>query len=273
MSAPADTLTAASRRWRWLAVLGLALLALAALWTVLPDPDRIDLARRLQPPGAGHWLGTDALGRDQLARLLHGSGITLSLALGAVLLGGIGGTALGLVAGYAGGGWERLLMRLTDMQMALPTLLLALLVVAAMGPGIANLVIVLALTGWTRFARLVRGQVLSLREREFVLAAHAIGAGPLRIMLRHLLPNLAGPLLVLATLELARTILVEAALSYLGLGVQPPTASWGRMLAEGEIYIATAWWVVVFPGLAIAATVLAINLGGDRLRDRLDPRR
>ena len=257
-------------------VLLLALPVLLLLAGALPwvaDPELIALEQRLQAPSLSHWLGTDALGRDQLARLLHGSRITLSLALGAVLLGGVVGTGLGLVAGYTGGRWERVLMRLTDMQMALPTLLLALLVVAAMGPGIANLIIVLALTGWTRFARLVRGQVLSLREREFVLAAHAIGASPLRIMLRHLLPNLAGPLLVLATLELARVILVEAALSYLGLGVQPPAASWGRMLAEGEVYIATAWWVVVFPGLAIVATVLAINLGGDRLRDRLDPRR
>jgi peptide/nickel transport system permease protein len=155
--------------------------------------------------------------------------------------------------------------------MALPTLLLALLIVAALGPGVGNLVIILALTGWTRFARIVRGQVVSLREREFILAARAVGAGPVRIMLTHLAPNLLSPVLVLATLELARVILIEAALSYLGLGVQPPTASWGRILAEGEIYIATAWWVVVFPGLAIILTVLAVNLGGDWLRDRLDP--
>lgn len=251
----------------------LLLLLLGASWPGLPAPDAIDLGQRLQAPGAQHWLGTDALGRDLLSRLLHGSRITLSLALGAVLLGGTLGTALGLLAGYAGGRSERVLMRVTDMQMALPTLLLALLIVAALGPGIVNLVLILALTGWTRFARIVRGQVLSLREREFIQSAHAIGAGPLRIMLRHLLPNLLGPLLVLATLELARVILIEAALSYLGLGVQPPAASWGRMLAEGESYIATAWWAVTFPGLAIIATVLAINLAGDWLRDRTDPRR
>ncbi|MBN6151872.1 ABC transporter permease [Xanthomonas sp. AmX2] len=270
----AVALPRARGRWLMPALLALPLLMLlGASWPGLPDPDHIDLAQRLRASNWQHWLGTDPLGRDLLARLLHGSRITLSLALGAVLLGGLAGTALGLVAGYLGGAWERVLMRLTDMQMALPTLLLALLIVAALGPGIANLVIILALTGWTRFARVVRGQVLALREREFILSAHAIGAGPLRIMLRHLLPNLLGPLLVLATLELARVILIEAALSYLGLGVQPPTASWGRMLAEGEPYIASAWWVVSYPGIAIVATVLAINLGGDHLRDHLDPRR
>lgn len=253
------------------AVLLVGGVALAPLLPGLADPDAIDLAARLTPPGAQHWLGTDPLGRDLLARLVHGGQITLALAFAAVLLGGLVGGTLGLLAGYAGGATDRLVMRLTDMQMALPTLLLALLIVAALGPGVGNLVIILALTGWTRFARIVRGQVISLREREFVLAARAVGAGPVRIMLTHLAPNLLSPVLVLATLELARVILIEAALSYLGLGVQPPTASWGRILAEGEIYIATAWWVVVFPGLAIILTVLAVNLGGDWLRDRLDP--
>lgn len=254
-----------------IAVLMITVVALAPALPGLADPDQINLTARLTPPGAQHWLGTDPLGRDLLARLIHGARITLALAFAAVLLGGLAGGGIGLVAGYAGGLPDRLLMRLTDMQMALPTLLLALLIVAALGPGIGNLVLILALTGWTRFARIVRGQVVSLREREFVLAARAVGAGPVRIMLTHLAPNLLSPLLVLATLELARVILIEAALSYLGLGVQPPTASWGRILAEGEIYIANAWWVVVFPGLAIILTVLAVNLGGDWLRDRLDP--
>ncbi len=249
-----------------------ALVLLGGCWPGLPAPDAIDLPARLQAPGAAHWLGTDALGRDLLSRLLHGSRMTLALALAAVLLGGALGTVLGIFSGYAGGAWDRVLMRLTDMQMALPTLLLALVIVAALGPSIGNLVVILAITGWTRYARILRGQVLALRERDFILSAHAIGASPLRIMLRHLLPNLASPLLVLATLELGRVILIEAALSYLGLGVQPPTASWGRMLAEGEIYLSTAWWVVTFPGLAIVATVVLINLAGDRLRDRLDPR-
>lgn len=274
-TAPVVTAQSASPSSFWraapLAVLLVAVVALAPALPGLADPDRIDLAARLTPPGALHWLGTDPLGRDLLARLIYGARVTLALAFAAVLLGGVVGGTIGLVAGYAGGLSDRLLMRLTDMQMALPTLLLALLIVAALGPGIGNLVLILALTGWTRFARIVRGQVVSLREREFVLAARAVGAGPVRIMVTHLAPNLLSPLLVLATLELARVILIEAALSYLGLGVQPPTASWGRILAEGEIYIANAWWVVVFPGLAIILTVLAVNLGGDWLRDRLDP--
>jgi peptide/nickel transport system permease protein len=251
----------------------LLVLLLGGFWPGLPDPDAVDLPARLQAPGAAHWLGTDQLGRDLLSRLLHGSRMTLALALAAVLLGGTLGTVLGVVSGYAGGVWDRILMRITDMQMALPTLLLALVIVAALGPSVGNLIIILAITGWTRYARILRGQTLALREREFILSAHAIGAGPLRIMLHHLLPNLISPLLVLATLELARVILIEAALSYLGLGVQPPTASWGRMLAEGEIYLSTAWWVVTFPGLAIVATVVVINLAGDRLGERLDPRR
>jgi len=239
----------------------------------LGDPNAIDLSQRLQPPGLNHWLGADPLGRDILVRLIHGGRVTLTLALAAVVVGGGFGVLVGLIAGYFGGVWDRLLMRLTDMQMALPTLLLALLILAAAGPGVGNLVLILALTGWTRFARIVRGQVLSLRTRDFILSAQAIGATPMRIMFRHLLPNLVSPLVVVATLELARVILIEAALSYLGLGVQPPTASWGRMLAEGEVYVSTAWWVVTFPGLAIIAAVLAINLGGDALRDRLDPKR
>lgn len=239
----------------------------------LGDPNAIDLSQRLQPPGLNHWLGADPLGRDILVRLIHGGRVTLALAVAAVVVGGGFGVLVGLIAGYFGGVWDRLLMRLTDMQMALPTLLLALLILAAAGPGVGNLVLILALTGWTRFARIVRGQVLSLRTRDFILSAQAIGATPMRIMFRHLLPNLVSPLVVVATLELARVILIEAALSYLGLGVQPPTASWGRMLAEGEVYVSTAWWVVTFPGLAIIAAVLAINLGGDALRDRLDPKR
>lgn len=249
------------------------LTAVVVHWPSLVDPDRIDLARRLAPPSLHHWMGADPLGRDLLARLVHGAWVTLGLAITAVLLGGVIGSAVGLIAGYFGGVIDRALMRLTDIQMALPTLLLALLIVSALGPSLLNLTLILALTGWTRFARIVRGQARSLREREFVQSARAIGAGPVRIMVIHILPNLVSSLLVLATLELARVILIEAALSYLGLGVQPPTASWGRILAEGEIYIATAWWVVTFPGLVIVAAVLAVNVGGDWLRDRLDPKR
>lgn len=237
----------------------------------LPIANPIDLSQRLAPPSAAHWLGADPLGRDLLARLVEGGRVTLALALASVVVSAALGGAVGLIAGYFGGWTDRVLMRLTDLQLALPTLVLALLILAALGPGLTNLILILALTGWTRFARVVRGEARSLRTREFVLASQAIGAGPLRIMIRHLAPNIAAPMLVLATLEIARVILVEAALSYLGLGVQPPAASWGRVLAEGEDYIGTAWWLVTFPGLVIFIAVLGVNLVGDALRRRLAP--
>jgi peptide/nickel transport system permease protein len=222
-------------------------------------------------PGA-HPLGTDELGRDILSRILYGSRTTLLIAAGAVILGGAVGTLLGIIAGYYRGIVDRILMRVVDIQLALPLMLLALLVVAAVGASTQNLVIVLALTSWLRYARIIRGQVLALREREFILSAHAIGAGTWRIMIKHLLPNVMTPVLVIATLELARIIIMDAALSFLGLGVQPPSPSWGRMLADGRVYITTAWWIVTFPGLAILLTVLSVNLLGDWLRDYFDPK-
>jgi peptide/nickel transport system permease protein len=196
----------------------------------------------------------------------------LMVAGGAVVLGGIVGIFLGIVAGYVGGLTDRILMRLVDIQLAIPLMLLALLVVAALGPNLVNLIIVLAVTSWIRYARIIRGQVLTLRDREFVLSARALGASRLRIMLRHILPNVMTPALVVATLELARVIIMDAALSFLGLGVQPPAASWGRMLAEGRVYISSGWWIVTFPGLAIVLTVLSVNLFGDWLRDLFDPK-
>lgn len=252
---------------------GTALLLVLTTIVLLPVSSAIDLTQRLAPPSATHWLGADPLGRDLLARLVEGGRVTLVLALASVGVSALLGSAVGLIAGYSGGWTDRILMRLTDLQLALPTLVLALLILAALGPGLTNLILILALTGWTRFARVVRGEARTLRTREFVLAAQSIGAGPWRIMTRHLAPNLAAPILVLATLEIARVILVEAALSYLGLGVQPPAASWGRVLAEGEDYIGTAWWLVTFPGLLIFAAVLGVNLVGDALRRRLAPSR
>jgi peptide/nickel transport system permease protein len=254
-------------------------LAIGAPWLGLPSPIRGDLMARLAPPTwtgpfspGAHPLGTDEVGRDILSRILHGSRLTLMIAATAVILGGVAGTFLGIVAGFYGGFVDRILMRLVDIQLALPLMLLALLVVAALGPSFSNLVIVLALTSWIRYARIIRGQVLALREREFVQSAHAIGASTMRIMLRHILPNVLTPALVVATLELARIIIMDAALSFLGLGIQPPNPSWGRMLADGRVYISTAWWIVTFPGLTILLTVLSVNLLGDWLRDYFDPK-
>ena len=254
-------------------------LALLAPMLDLPDPTRGDLRARLAgptweglfSPGA-HPLGTDEVGRDILSRLIHGSRMTLMVASTAVVLGGIVGTVLGILAGYKGGFIDRLLMRLVDIQLAIPLMLLALLVVAALGPSIRNVVLVLALTSWIRYARIIRAQVLSLREREFVQSARAIGASTARIMFLHILPNVLTPALVVGTLELARVIIMDAALSFLGLGVQPPTPSWGRMLADGRVYLSSAWWTVTFPGLAIVLTVLSVNLFGDWLRDYFDPK-
>jgi len=260
-------------------LLGAVLLALFVAAAILapflpvPAPTRPDLMARLAPPAWGaHPLGTDQLGRDILSRILYGSQVTLLVAAAAVLLGGVVGVGLGILAGYAGGWTDRILMRVVDMQLAVPLMLLALLVVATLGPSLQNIVLVLALTCWVRYARIVRGQVLALRDREFMLAVRAAGAGPVRAMLRHILPNVLTPVLVVGTLELARVILLEAALSFLGLGVQPPFPSWGRMLAEGRNYMASAWWIAAFPGLAIMLTVLAVNLLGDWLRDHFDPR-
>lgn len=268
----------------WLGLAGAALLvlllalALAEPWLGLPDPTRGDLRARMLAPtiswaGLGaHPFGTDQLGRDILSRIIAGSRVTLTIAGSAVILGGIVGVFLGLVAGYFGGWSDRILMRLVDIQLAFPLMLLALLVVAALGPSLHNLVAVLALTSWVRYARIIRAQVLSVREREFVQAALAMGAGHGRILMRHILPNVLTPALVVATLELARTIVLEAGLSFLGLGIQPPSPSWGRMLADGRTYIASAWWIITLPGLALMLTVLSVNLLGDWLRDWLDPR-
>lgn len=261
----------------------LTLLPVAAVLSVylvpLPSPVIPDIMSRLSPPtiswtGLGaHPLGTDQLGRDILSRVLHGATTTLSISLASVMLGAALGVLIGLVSGYFGGIADRLLMRIVDIQLALPLLLLALLVIAVLGPSVLNIVIVLALTGWIPFARVTRGQVLSLKERDFILSARVIGTSPLGIMFRNILPNVASPLLVVGTLEFARIILLESALGFLGLGVQPPSPSWGRMLSEGRGYISDAWWVVLFPGLAISLSVMSVNFLGDFLRDYFDPRR
>ncbi len=279
-----DFWRALTRGSGWLGLAGLLLIVVLVLLAAfgplldLPDPTRTNLRARMVAPtlswaGLGaHPLGTDQLGRDILSRIVAGSRVTLMVAGAAVVLGGILGTLLGLASGYFGGLLDRLLMRLVDIQLAIPLMLLALMVVAALGPSLHNLIGVLALVSWVRYARIVRGQVLAVREREFVQSARAIGASAPRILLVHILPNVLTPAVVVATLELARVIVLEAGLSFLGLGVQPPAPSWGRMLAEGRTYISSAWWIITFPGLALMLTVLSVNLLGDWLRDYLDPR-
>jgi len=249
----------------------------APLLTVF-DPIEQDINQRLKEPGwrnaAGqaHLLGTDHLGRDILARIIYGSRVALVVGLSAVLISGVLGMAIGLVAGYFGGKVDDFFMRLADIQLAFPFILLAIAVIGVLGPSLRNIIVVIGVSSWVVYARVVRGEVLSIREREFVQAAIALGSRDGRILLRHVLPNAFTPWLVVATLDMARVIVIESALSFLGLGVQPPTPTWGGMLADGRVYLSTAWWLATFPGLAILVTVLGINLLGDGLRDTLDPR-
>jgi peptide/nickel transport system permease protein len=242
------------------------------------DPLRQNLSVKLMPPGSHergwgwHLLGTDHLGRDILSRMVHGTRVSLFVAVIAVLISGTIGTAVGLLSGYRGGRVDDVLMRLTEVQLACPFILLALAVAAVLRPNLRNTVVVLAISGWVIYAKVVRSRVLSLRESEFLAAARALGASGSRLVLRHLLPNMLSTCIVLATVEAARMIILESALSFLGLGVQPPNASWGGMLRDGKLYISSAWWYTTFPGLAIMLTVLGLNMVGDSLRDLLDPR-
>jgi peptide/nickel transport system permease protein len=257
-----------------------AVIGAAALAPVLApfDPVEQDITQRLKPPGGAdthgrvHLLGTDHLGRDILARILFGSRIALLVAFSAVAIAGTLGLLVGLVAGYFGGRVDDFFMRLADVQLAFPFILLAIAVIGVLGPSLGNIITVVGVSGWVVYARIVRGEVLSLREREFVQAAVAMGSRHRRVILRHIVPNAFTPWLVIATLDMARVIVLESALSFLGLGVQPPTPTWGGMLADGRVYLSTAWWLATFPGLAILVTVLGINLLGDGLRDTFDPR-
>ncbi len=266
------------------ALFGLAVVAVVALTAVLAplvspfDPLEQDISQRLREPGwqdtqgRVHPLGTDHLGRDILARIIYGSRIALLVGLAAVAISGVLGMMIGLVAGYFGGRVDDFFMRLADIQLAFPFILLAIAIIGVLGPSLQNIIIVIGVSSWVVYARVVRGEVLSIREREFVQAAIALGGGNGRIIVRHVLPNAFTPWLVVATLDMARVIVIESALSFLGLGVQPPTPTWGGMLADGRVYLSTAWWLATFPGLAILVTVLGINLFGDGLRDTLDPR-
>jgi peptide/nickel transport system permease protein len=261
-------------------LVGVVLVVLAALfapWLMPHDPHSQDILFRLQPPFSRsaeglHVLGTDALGRDILSRLIAGSRVSLLVGVSAVLVSGAIGVTCGLIAGYESRYVGRFLMGLTDIQLAVPFLVLALAVVAVLGPSLFNLILVLGVANWVQYARIVRAEVLVLREREFIQAARTLGATPLRIVLRHLLPNVSSSIIVISSLLVAKMILFESSLSFLNLGVPPSIPTWGSMIAEGRNYIARAWWVAAAPGLAIFLTVVAVNLVGDRLRDLLDPK-
>ncbi len=250
----------------------LALSALLASVLAPYDPVAQSLGDRLLPPSAAHWMGTDAFGRDILSRLLYGSRISLAVGFVAVSIYILIGVLVGSLAAYYGGWVDALLMRLVDVLLCVPTFFLILMVVAFVGPSILNIMVIIGLTSWTDVARLARGEVLSLKSREYIQAARGLGYSDARIILKHLLPNALGPVLVVATLGVGGAILTESSLSFLGLGVQPPTASWGNMLMEGKDHLMDAWWLVLFPGLAIFLTVLGYNFLGEGLRDQWDPR-
>jgi peptide/nickel transport system permease protein len=261
-----------------LILLGLVVTAVFAPHVAPHNPTRERLIDRLLPPAwaeDGDWryvLGTDHLGRDLLSRIIYGSRVSLVVGFAAVIIGGALGTALGVIAGFFGGSSDEIIMALADMQLAFPTILLAIAIIAVLGPSFSNLVLVIGISGWVTYARVARGQVLSLREKEFVEAIRAQGGSWLRIIWRHILPNTLAPLIVVATLDLARTIILESTLSFLALGVQPPTPSWGGMLSDGREYLLSAWWIATFPGVALMLTALSFNRLGDWLRDRTDPR-
>ncbi|HEY0420309.1 MAG TPA: ABC transporter permease [Acetobacteraceae bacterium] len=271
----------ASPRARWLRRYGLAaaggaiiaawaILAVFAPWLAPYDPNFVDVARRLQPPSALHWLGTDALGRDVAARVIFGARVSMAVGFAVVLIGGLFGTLLGAVAAYARGWAEEALMRATDLVFCFPPIILAMAIAAALGIGTVNTVIAMLVVWWPKFARLARSLVITQRSLEYVEAAQSIGFGPGHILIRQIIPNAVGPLIVLVTLDLGNAILVFAGLSFLGLGVVPPTAEWGAMVAEGRELV-QQWWVATFPGLAILSVVMGFNFVGDGLRDWLDP--
>ncbi len=248
------------------------LLALFAPAIAPYDPDAIDVKQILLSPSASHWMGTDGLGRDVFSRMLFGARISLMVGFVAVGIATIIGVLLGAISGYYRGWVDIFIMRLVDVMLSIPTFFLILAVIAFLTPSIWNIMIVIGLTSWMGVTRLVRAEFLSLREREFVLSAKALGAGDLRLIFRHLLPNSLTPIIVSTVLGIASAVLVESGLSFLGLGVQPPQASWGNILTDGKEYIQFAWWLSLFPGLAILFTVLGYNLLGEGLRDALDPR-
>lgn len=276
-SRPTGRLRRAARRHR-LAVVGLVAIAAVALGGLFApvlaphDPQGMVLEQRHQPPGLGHLLGTDFFGRDVLSRLLYGARISLAIGASTVAIQVAVGVPLGLIAGFYGGKTDTVLMRVTDVFMAFPPLLLALAIMALSGPGLWQILLALSIRGWAGFARLVRAETLGIRSRGFVEAARALGQREWRILVRHIAPNTISSVLVYGTLAIATPILTEAALSFLGLGIQPPTISWGLMINTDRHHLQDAWWAITFPGLAIMLTVFGFNTLGDGLRDALDPR-
>ena len=247
--------------------------ALAAPLLAPHDPVKSDFVASLKPPGTpGHVLGTDQLGRDLYSRVLYGARIALFIGFCTVLLTAVVGGLLGLVAGFFGGWPETVLMRIADVQLSFPFVLLALTINAIVGLGLRNIIISLSAAGWVVYARVVRGEVLSVKQRDFVQAAAALGMSRVRLLLRHVLPNVAPSIIVVASLQFSSFIVAEAAISFLGFGVQPPTPAWGSMLSESRDFLYVAWWLAAFPGMALALTALGINLVGDWLRDILDPK-
>ncbi len=254
-------------------------------WLGLPDvrlapydPVKINLTDRLMPPffaeggSTAHLLGTDTMGRDTLSRVIYGARISLSVSLLVILITSSIGTALGIIGGYLGGRTEAVLMRITDISIAFPAILVAMLLVTIVGPSFSTVVMAISILGWAGYARLIRGETLRLREADFVAQARIIGSSPVRIMLRHIFPNIVNPLIIIMTLQIGLLILVEAALSFLGVGIPPPAPSWGNMVNDGRNMIDNAWWISTFPGIAIGLVVLSGNFLGDWLRDKLDPR-
>lgn len=255
-----------------LVVLVMFALSLLAPFITPYEPNMLDAYHVLLPPSSAHWFGTDEIGRDVFTRMVFGARISLMVGFVAVGIATLIGTVVGLMAGYYGGWVDSLLMRFVDIMLCFPTFFLILAVITIREPSILNIMLIIGLTGWMGVARLVRAEVLSLRERDFVLAARAIGCSDLRIIFRHILPNAIGPVLVYATLGIAGAILTESSLSFLGIGVRPPTPSWGNILASGKEFLEFAWWLFLFPGLAITLTALSYYLVGEGIRDALDPR-
>ena len=272
------------RKARWFKLLPfIVILVLFVIIALFPglftnqDPNLTNLTNRLQPPGyeadgVKHWLGTDSLGRDVWSRLVHGARISLYVAVSAVLLSGIMGGLLGVAAGYFGGGIGSFIMRLADIVLSIPFFLLAVLTVAVLGPNLTNLIIVLSMTRWPLYARVAYGNTLGTVNKDFVQAAIALGAKSTRIIKRHIIPEVIPSLIIIATLEVGLMIINEAALSFIGLGIQPPNPSWGSMLTEGQKFITNGWWLATFPGIFIFLIVLSVNMLGDYVRDVLDPK-